>query len=40
MKGDPALIVERLEQVIHGSVTAALGAAARRDKPLLSNPAE
>ena len=39
MKGDPALIVERLEQVIHGSVSAALGRL-RTDKPLLSNPAE
>ena len=39
MKGDPALIVERLEQVIHGSVSAALGRL-RTDKPVLSNPAE
>ena len=39
MKGDPALIVERLEQVIHGSVSAALGRL-RTDKPLLSNQAE
>ena len=39
MKGDPALMVERLEQVIHGSVSAALGRL-RTDKPLLSNPAE
>ena len=39
MKGDPALIVERLEQVIHGSVSAALERL-RTDKPLLSNPAE
>ena len=39
MKGDPALIVERLEQVIHGSVSAALGRL-RTDKPILSNPAE
>ena len=39
MKGDPALTVERLEQVIHGSVSAALGRL-RTDKPLLSNPAE
>ena len=36
MKGDPALIVERLEQVIHGSVSAALGRL-RTDKPVLSN---
>ena len=39
MKGDPALIVERLEQVIHGSVSAALGRL-RTDKPVLSNQAE
>ena len=39
MKGDPALIVERLEQVIHGSVSAALGRL-RTDKPILSNPTE
>ena len=39
MKGDPALIVERLEQVIHGSVSAALGRL-RTDKPVLSNHAE
>ena len=39
MKGDPALMVERLEQVIHGSVSAALGRL-RTDKPILSNPAE
>ena len=37
MKGDPALIVERLEQVIHGSVSAALGRF-RIDTP--SNPAD
>lgn len=39
MKGDPALIVERLKQVIHGSVSAALGRL-RTDKPVLSNQAE
>ena len=39
MKGDPALIVERLEQVIHGSVSAALGRL-RTDKPVLSNQAD
>ena len=33
MKGDPHLIVERLDQVIHGSVDAAL-ARLRTDKPL------
>ena len=37
MKGDPALMVERLEQVIHGSVSAALGRF-RIDTP--SNPAD
>jgi len=35
----PPLIVERLEQVIHGSVSAALGRL-RTDKPVLSNQAE
>lgn len=35
MKGDPHLIVERLDQVIHGSVDAAL-ARLRTDKPLSS----
>ena len=39
MKGDPQLIVERLEQVIHGSVGAALERL-RTDKPVLSDPAE
>ena len=38
MKGDPHLIVERLDQVIHGSVDAAL-ARLRTDKPL-SNEAK
>ena len=39
MKGDPARILERLEHVIHGSVSAALGRL-RTDKPVLSNQAE
>ena len=38
MKGDPQLIVDRLEQVIHGSVRAALERL-RTDKPL-SNEAD
>ena len=38
MQGDPHLIVERLDQVIHGSVDAAL-ARLRTDKPL-SNEAK
>ena len=38
MKGDPQLIVDRLEQVIHGSIRAALERL-RTDKPL-SNAAE
>ena len=38
MKGDPKLIVDRLDQVIHGSVDAALERL-RTDKPL-SNPPE
>ena len=38
MKGDPQVIVDRLEQVIHGSVRAALERL-RTDKPL-SNAAE
>ena len=38
MKGDPQVIVDRLEQVIHGSVNAALERL-RTDKPL-SNGAE
>lgn len=38
MKGNPQLIVEHLEQVIHGSVKTALERL-RTDKPL-SNPAE
>lgn len=38
MKGDPHLIVEQLDQVIHGSVDAAL-ARLRTDKPL-SNEAK
>ena len=38
MKGDPQVIVDRLEQVIHGSIRAALERL-RTDKPL-SNAAE
>ena len=38
MKGNPKLIVDRMEQVIHGSVNAALERL-RTDKPL-SNPAK
>ena len=38
MKGDPKRLVEQLDQVIHGSVDAALERL-RTDKPL-SNPPE
>ena len=37
MKGDPKLIVDRLEQVIHGSVRAALERL-RTDRPLSNTP--
>ena len=39
MKADPRLMVDRLEQVIHGSVPAALGRM-RTDKPVSAKPAE
>ena len=39
MKEPPQKMVNQLEQVIHGSVSAALGRL-RTDKPVLSNPAE
>ena len=37
MKGDPKLIVDRLEQVIHGSIRAALERL-RTDRPLSNTP--
>ena len=39
MKADPRLMVDRLEQVIHGSVPAALGRM-RTDKPVSAKTAE